>query len=98
MQNAHLISKGDGAVRRISTGLKGAFDGPAAACDEALSCDRPVVLEVKTDPKAPPAGSYLVRTSANIATDAFQGRSRAEPSPKGTARRVFASVLPFREE
>ncbi|HEY8125458.1 MAG TPA: thiamine pyrophosphate-requiring protein [Methylocystis sp.] len=84
-------------------GLKGIFvDDPnrlAAAWDEALSCDRPVVLEVKTDPEVPPLPAHIsLEQARNFATTLFKGDPEQSRLIKGTARQVLASVLPGREE
>ncbi|CCJ08923.1 thiamine pyrophosphate-requiring protein [Methylocystis sp. SC2] len=84
-------------------GLKGIFvDDPdrlAAAWEEALSCDRPVVLEVKTDPEVPPLPAHISFEQArNFATTLFKGDPEQSRLIQGTARQVLASVLPGGEE
>lgn len=80
-------------------GLKGIYvDDPekvGAAWDEALACDIPVVLEVKTDPEVPPLPPHITLeqarkfTSMLLKGDPEEGRLLAE-----TARQVLAPVLP----
>jgi len=84
-------------------GLKGIFvDNPdrlAEAWEEALACDRPVVLEVKTDPEVPPLPAHISFEQArNFATTLFKGDPEQSRLITGTARQVFASVLPGREK
>ena len=69
-------------------GLKGIYvDKPermGAAWDEALAADRPVVLEVKTDPEVPPLPPHItLEAGEEIHRDADQGRSRRGASCKG---------------
>ncbi|HEY8212508.1 MAG TPA: thiamine pyrophosphate-dependent enzyme, partial [Methylocystis sp.] len=84
-------------------GLKGIFvDNPdrlAKAWEEALACDRPVVLEVKTDPEVPPLPAHISFEQArNFATTLFKGDPEQSRLITGTARQVLASVLPGREK
>ncbi|SFN39837.1 thiamine pyrophosphate-requiring protein [Variovorax sp. OV329] len=79
-------------------GLKGIrVDKPealGAAWDEALSADRPVLLECVTDPNVPPLPPHI---SAKEALG-FMGMTRSEPELGSvlvnTARQVLARVLP----
>jgi pyruvate dehydrogenase (quinone) len=80
-------------------GLKGIFvDDPArlaSAWDEALACDRPVVLEVKTDPEVPPLPAHISFEQArNFAATLFKGDPEEAALIAGAVRQVFASVLP----
>ncbi|MBA3811741.1 MAG: thiamine pyrophosphate-requiring protein [Caulobacteraceae bacterium] len=80
-------------------GLKGIYvDDPemlGAAWDEALVSDRPVVLEVKTDPEVPPLPPHITFEDAKK----FMQTLRKGDSAQGhmlveTARQVLGSVLP----
>ena len=80
-------------------GFKGIFvDDPervGEAWDEALRSDRPVVLEVKTDPEVPPLPPHITFQqaknfmSALAKGDEHQGRMIA-----GAARQLLGSILP----
>ena len=82
-------------------GLKGVFvdnpDDVADAWDEALSADRPVVMEAYTDPNVPPLPPHITLAQAR----AFAGSLYREPERGSvivdTARDVLASVLPGRK-
>lgn len=65
------------------------------AWDQALAAQRPVVIEVKTDPEVPPLPPHMTLDQArHFATALMQG----DPGERGiianTARQVMASVLP----
>ncbi|BDV36452.1 thiamine pyrophosphate-requiring protein [Methylocystis iwaonis] len=84
-------------------GLKGIFvDDPsrvASAWEEALASDRPVVLEVKTDPEVPPLPAHISFEQArNFATTLFKGDPKEGALIVGAARQVFASILPSERE
>jgi pyruvate dehydrogenase (quinone) len=80
-------------------GLRGIFvdnpDNLAAAWDTALTSDRPVVLEVKTDPEVPPLPPHITLKQAQ----AFISATLA-PDPNeagmlmGTAKELLSAVLP----
>ena len=80
-------------------GLKGIYvDNPnrlGAAWDEALLADRPVVLEVKTDPEVPPLPPHITLQQARKFTETL---IKGDPSESrviaGTARQVLESILP----
>ncbi len=84
-------------------GLTGIYvDRPedvAKGWEEALAADRPVVLEVKTDPEVPPLPAHISFEQARkfastlVKGDPAEGRLIA-----GAARQVFARILPGREE
>src|SRR6185437_1866777 len=83
-------------------GLKGIFvDNPdrlGSAWDEALAADRPVVLEVKTDPEVPPLPPHITLQQARKFTETLIKVDPKETSLiAGTARQVFESVLPGRD-
>jgi pyruvate dehydrogenase (quinone) len=79
-------------------GLRGLFvDDPdrlASAWDEALASDRPVVLEVKTDPEVPPLPPHISLAEAKALTSTlFKGDEDEAGVIKGTAKQVFAHVF-----
>ncbi|MBV8427241.1 MAG: thiamine pyrophosphate-requiring protein [Hyphomicrobiales bacterium] len=80
-------------------GLKGIFvDDPerlGSAWDEALSAQRPVLLEVKTDPEVPPLSPHITLEQARNFTEALvKGDPHEESVIKGTARQVLSAILP----
>jgi pyruvate dehydrogenase (quinone) len=82
-------------------GLKGIFvDGAEAvgpAWDEALSADRPVLLEVKTDPEVPPLPPHITLAQAKHLTEALlKGDPHEGGVLKQTARQVLGALLPER--
>jgi len=84
-------------------GLKGIYvDRPeqmGAAWDEALAADRPVVLEVKTDPNVPPLPPHITLDQAKaFASTLLKGDPEESDVIKGTVREVLASVLPGRRD
>ena len=86
-----------------SIGLKGIFvdrpDRLAQAWDDALSSDRPVVLEVKTDPEVPPLPAHISFEQArNFATTLLKGDPEQGRLIQDTARQVLASIRPGRKE
>jgi pyruvate dehydrogenase (quinone) len=80
-------------------GLRGIFvDTPqrlGAAWEEALACECPVVLEVKTDPNVPPLPPHITLAQAKAFTSALL---KGDPDEGGvlvsTAKEVLSSVLP----
>ena len=82
-------------------GLRGIFvDAPehsAGAWEEALASDRPVVLEVKTDPKVPPLPPHITLAQAKAFTSLLVKGDPEEGSVLvDTAKEVLSSVLPGR--
>src|ERR1700733_4338972 len=80
-------------------GLKGIYvdrpDAMGAAWDEALAADRPVVLEVKTDPEVPPLPPHITLEDAKHLTETLiKGDSREGNIIKETAKQVLASLVP----
>jgi len=79
-------------------GLKGIYvdhpDRVAAAWDEALSSDRPVILEARTDPEVPPLPPHITMKQAK----AFLSSLVTEPDRAGvilgSAKEMLASILP----
>jgi pyruvate dehydrogenase (quinone) len=80
-------------------GLKGIYvdrpDAMGAAWDAALAADRPVVLEVKTDPEVPPLPPHITLEDAKHLTETLiKGDSREGNIIKETAKQVLASLVP----
>ncbi|MCM2294588.1 thiamine pyrophosphate-requiring protein [Allorhizobium sp. BGMRC 0089] len=80
-------------------GLKGLYvdrpDQLGAAWDEALTADRPVVLEVKTDPEVPPLPPHITFEQMKKITETLlKGDSRETGIITGTARQLFGSFWP----
>jgi pyruvate dehydrogenase (quinone) len=79
-------------------GLKGIFvdhpDAMGPAWDEALAADRPVVLEVKTDPEVPPLPPHITLQQAkNLASAMTKGDPAARGMIGGAARQFFSKLL-----
>jgi pyruvate dehydrogenase (quinone) len=84
-------------------GLKGIFvDNPdrvGPAWDEALAADRPVVLEVKTDPEVPPLPPHITFQQArNLTETLLKGDPHEGGIIAGTARQVLGAILPGGKE
>ncbi len=84
-------------------GLKGLFvDRPenlGPAWDEALASDRPVLLEVKTDPEVPPMPPHITFDQVKkLTTTLIKGDPNQEGVIRGTVRQVLSSVLPGKYE
>ncbi|MBL1258848.1 thiamine pyrophosphate-requiring protein [Methylocystis sp. Sn-Cys] len=84
-------------------GLKGIFvDNPeslAEAWQEAFYSERPVVLEVKTDPEVPPLPAHISFEQArNFAATLFKGDPEEGALIAGAARQVLAPILPREKE
>lgn len=84
-------------------GLKGIFcDRPenvAAAWEEALASDRPVVLEFKTDPEVPPLPSHIsFKDAKNLMTTLAKGDPDESGVIVGAAKQVLAKILPGEKE
>jgi pyruvate dehydrogenase (quinone) len=80
-------------------GLRGIYvDTPervGPAWEEALAADRPVVLEMKTDPEVPPLPPHITLDQAKKFTSMLVKGDPEESSVLlGTAKEVLASVLP----
>ena len=82
-------------------GLKGIFvdhpDEVGAAWDEALSADRPVILEAFTDPNVPPLPPHITLKDAKN----FMFMMRNEPELgsvlKNSAKELLSSLLPGKD-
>ncbi|MGD0102730.1 MAG: thiamine pyrophosphate-requiring protein [Rhodopila sp.] len=82
-------------------GLRGIFvddpDDLAGAWDEALSSDRPVVLEVRTDPNVPPLPSHITLQQAKaFASTMVKGDPEEKSMIVDTAKELLSGVLPGR--
>ena len=82
-------------------GLRGIYvDDPdrlAGAWDEALASDRPVVLEVKTDPEVPPLPPHItLKQAKNFMSATLSGDPHEAGMLLGTAKEVLSTVLPGR--
>jgi pyruvate dehydrogenase (quinone) len=80
-------------------GLRGIYvdhpDQLANAWDEALAADRPVVLEVKTDPEVPPLPPHITLKQARHFASAILAPDPDEASMLvGAAKEMLSSVLP----
>ena len=80
-------------------GLKGIYvdrpDALGAAWDHALAADRPVVLEVKTDPEVPPLPPHITFDQAkHFMHTLVEGDPREGNVIKETAKQVLASLVP----
>ena len=84
-------------------GLKGIYvDDPeqlGAAWDEALAADRPVVLEVKTDPEVPPLPPHITPEGGQeLHRVLLKGDPRERQHHEGDGEAGSGSVLPGNEE
>jgi pyruvate dehydrogenase (quinone) len=79
-------------------GLKGILvdhpDHVAAAWDEALAADRPVILEARTDPNVPPLPPHITLEEALHFTSMLPKEPELASVIKGSARQILAAVLP----
>ena len=83
-------------------GLKGIYvdraEAVAAAWDEALRADRPVLIEFKTDPEVPPLPPHITLEQAKHFASALLKVDPAETSIiVNTARQVLADFLPSKK-
>ncbi len=80
-------------------GLRGIYvddpDRVGPAWEEALAADRPVVLEIRTDPNVPPLPPHITLAQARAFTSTLLKVDPEEGSVLlNTAKEVLASVLP----
>ena len=80
-------------------GLRGIYvDDPGQigpAWDKALASDRPVVLEVKTDPEVPPLPPHItLKQATNLAKALARGDPREGGVIAGAMRQVLGAILP----
>ncbi len=84
-------------------GLKGIYvdrpDAVGAAWETALAAERPVVIEVKTDPEVPPLSPHITFEQVrNLSETLVKGDPREGGIIKETARQVLSSILPGSKE
>jgi pyruvate dehydrogenase (quinone) len=84
-------------------GLRGIYvdapEGVGTAWGEALASDRPVVIEVRTDPNVPPLPPHITLQQAkNFTSMLVKGDPEEGSALLGTAKEVLASVLPGRRD
>jgi pyruvate dehydrogenase (quinone) len=83
-------------------GLKGIYvDDPEKlgdAWDQALAADRPVILEVKTDPEVAPLPPHVTLKQAKGFLSSMRKDSRAGHVIGETARQLINEVLPGKRE
>jgi pyruvate dehydrogenase (quinone) len=79
-------------------GLKGIFvDNPdrvGAAWDEALSADRPVILEAYTDPNVPPLPPHITLKDAKNFISMIPSEPELGSVLRNSAKELLTSVLP----
>lgn len=79
-------------------GLKGIYvnhpDNVAAAWNEALSADRPVLLEARTDPEVPPLPPHITLKQAKAFLSSLPGEPDKAGVILGSAKEMLASILP----
>ena len=82
-------------------GLKGIVvrdpDRVGAAWDEALAADRPVILNIYTDPNVPPLPPHITLKDAKNFMTMMGSEPELGSVLKDSAKQVLASVLPGRE-
>jgi pyruvate dehydrogenase (quinone) len=82
-------------------GLKGIFvDDPervGSAWDEALSADRPVVLEAYTDPNVPPLPPHITLKDAKNFVSMIPSEPELGSVLKNSAKELLTTVLPGKE-
>jgi pyruvate dehydrogenase (quinone) len=84
-------------------GLKGIYvdraEGVGPAWDDALLSDRPVLLEIKTDPEVPPLPPHITfEQMQHISTALMKGDPHETGIVKGTLKQLFAGWLPGGDE
>lgn len=82
-----------------SIGLRGIYvdreDAVAAAWEEALAADRPVLIEFKTDPDVPPLPPHITLEQAKAYLSAlWQGDTDRSGIIRQTAKQVLGSLMP----
>jgi pyruvate dehydrogenase (quinone) len=79
-------------------GLKGIFvndpDKVGAAWDEALSADRPVILEADTDPNVPPLPPHITLKDAKNFMVMMGNEPELGSVLKNTAKELLSSIVP----
>jgi pyruvate dehydrogenase (quinone) len=79
-------------------GLKGIFvDDPekvGAAWDEALSADRPVILEAYTDPNVPPLPPHITLEEATHFMTMLESEPELPSALKNTVKEMISTFVP----
>ena len=80
-------------------GLQGIYvdrpDDLGPAWEQALAADRPVVIEVKTDPEVPPLPPHITfKQAVSFAEALLKGDPREGSVIKNTTRQVLSAILP----
>jgi pyruvate dehydrogenase (quinone) len=79
-------------------GLKGIFcndpDKIGAAWDEALAADRPVILEMYTDPNVPPLPPHITLKDAKNFVTMMGSEPELGSVLKNSAKEILSSILP----
>jgi pyruvate dehydrogenase (quinone) len=80
-------------------GLRGIYvDNPerlGEAWTEALAADRPVVLEVRTDPEVPPLPPHItLRQAKHFASTLLHGDPNEAGVIRGTAKELLSAIMP----
>ena len=82
-------------------GLKGIYvDDPekvAAAWEEALDADRPVILEARTDPNVPPLPPHITLQQAKAFLSSLPTDAERSSVISRSAKQIFASIMPARK-
>lgn len=82
-------------------GLKGIYvDDPekvAAAWEQALNADRPVILEARTDPNVPPLPPHITLQQAKAFLSSLPGEPERTSVILGSAKEILSSILPSRK-
>ena len=67
--------------------------------EQALAANRPVVLEVKTDPEVPPLPAHIsLEQAKNFTATILKGDPKEGHMLADTAKQVLASILPGQTE
>jgi pyruvate dehydrogenase (quinone) len=80
-------------------GLRGIYVDRAervgSAWDEALAADRPVVLEMRTDPEVPPLPPHItLKQARHFASAVMHGDPDEGGLLRGTAKELISTLLP----
>lgn len=82
-------------------GLKGIYvDDPekvATAWEEALSADRPVILEARTDPNVPPLPPHITLQQAKAFLSSLPTEAERSSVVRRSAKQILASLMPSRK-
>lgn len=82
-------------------GLKGIYvDDPekvAAAWEEALSANRPVILEARTDPNVPPLPPHITLQQAKAFLSSLPTEAERSSVVRRSAKQILASLMPSRK-